>query len=83
MGANHQPRTTIGGIGDLIRGARSDRGWTQADLADHADLSRPTIARIERGDDVSTATLAKVAAALGLKVSVAPENESVAPSGNA
>lgn len=34
-------------------------------IGEHAGLSRPTIARIERGDDVSTTTLAKVAASLG------------------
>ncbi|WP_304560376.1 hypothetical protein [Cryobacterium sp. Hb1] len=33
-------------------------------------VSRPTIARIERGDDVSTATLAKVTTALGLVISI-------------
>lgn len=42
--------------------------WTQREVAERAGVSRPTVARIERGDDVSTATLAKVAAALGLTV---------------
>ena len=72
MAAN-QPSAPIGDIADRIRNARSKRGWTQADLAENSDLSRPTIARVERGDDVSTATLAKVAAALGLRISVTEE----------
>ncbi len=60
-------------IGEQIRRGRVDHGWTQADLAEHAGLSRPTIARIERGDDVSTATLAKAAVSLGLTLTVAPD----------
>lgn len=51
-----------------IHDARVERGWTQEVLAKHAGVSRPTVARVERGDDVSTATLAKVADALGLKL---------------
>ena len=41
-----------------------------AALAAQAGLSRPSIARIERGDDVSTATLSKVAVVLGLTIRV-------------
>ncbi|QDE36452.1 helix-turn-helix transcriptional regulator [Microbacterium foliorum] len=44
--------------------------WIQRELAKRADASRPTVARIERGDDVSTAPLAKVAAVLGLAVAL-------------
>lgn len=53
-------------LGQKIRDARRHRGWSQTDLADAADVSRPTVARVERGDDVSTATLGKLAEALGL-----------------
>lgn len=38
----------------------------QADGATHAGVSRPTVARIEAGQDVSTHSLAKVAGKLGL-----------------
>lgn len=55
-------------MAEKIHNARVGRDWTQRQLALSAGLSRPTVARIERGDDVSTATLAKVAGALGLKV---------------
>ena len=55
-------------FGAIIRDARTKRGWSQTELGDEAGLSRPTIARIEAGSDVSTATIAKVAQALGLKL---------------
>lgn len=56
-------------IGLTTKAARVERAWSQSELADHACVSRPSIARIEGGDDVSTATLAKVAHALGLQTS--------------
>lgn len=62
-------------LGARIRLARKAQGWTQTQLADAAGVSRPSVARIETGDDVSTATLAKVAGALRLEfyVSHLPE----------
>jgi transcriptional regulator with XRE-family HTH domain len=33
----------------IVRQAREDRGWTQEDLADAADISRPTVQRYENG----------------------------------
>lgn len=63
-------------FGPRIRDARDALGWSQEELADHAGVSRPTIARIERGDDVSTATLVKVSAALGLTVEITGTNQS-------
>lgn len=62
------------GFGMVIQSARLERGWSQTELGDRAGVSRPTIARIERGNDVSTATLAKVAAALGLSVELERED---------
>lgn len=56
------------GFGDVIRDARKRQGWTQAELGEKSGLSRPTIARIEANNDVTTATIAKVAQALGLKL---------------
>lgn len=53
-----------------IRETRVARGWSQEDLAEEAGLSRPSIARIERGDDVSTATLFKIAIVLGLTIKI-------------
>ena len=68
MYAGQASDAPMGAISDRIQEARAAHGWTQAVLAEQAGVSRPTVARIERGDDVSTATLAKVAAALGLTV---------------
>jgi transcriptional regulator with XRE-family HTH domain len=53
-------------FGEVIREARKKRGWSQEDLAQAAGLSRPTIARVESDNDVSTATIGKIAQALGL-----------------
>ncbi|GAB3754352.1 hypothetical protein GCM10027591_03160 [Zhihengliuella somnathii] len=63
------------GFGNRIRQARDVRGWSQETLAARADVSRPTVARIERGDDVSTATLVKVTSVLGLAVEVSELGE--------
>lgn len=55
-------------IAQRVREARYAAGWSQNELADRADVSRPSVARLERGDDVSTATLSKIAATLGLSL---------------
>ena len=60
--------TTMSEIADKVHEVRVSLDWTQQKLAERAGVSRPSVARIERGDDVSTATLEKVAAALGLRV---------------
>lgn len=62
------PGTTMSEIAGKVHETRVSLDWTQQDLAERAGVSRPSVARIERGDDVSTATLEKVAAALGLRV---------------
>lgn len=56
------------GFGDVIREARKKQGWSQGELGEKAGVSRPTIARVEANNDVTTATIAKVAQALGLKL---------------
>ena len=71
-----KPLEPMQGIAEHVRAARDNLDWTQAELAAQAGLSRPTIARIERGDDVSTATLIKVATTLGLTLMVLPERTS-------
>ncbi len=66
---------TAAAFGTAVRAARKELGWSQTELARHAGVSRPTIARIERGKDGHTTVLDKVAAALGLSVSIQPEQE--------
>lgn len=60
-------------LGGQIKDARNQQGLTQTELAAKAGVSRPTVARVESGDDVSTATLEKVAAALGLAIELREE----------
>ncbi|QGP90568.1 helix-turn-helix domain-containing protein (plasmid) [Gordonia sp. 135] len=55
-------------FGGVIREARKKQGWSQGELGEKAGVSRPTIARVEANYDVTTATIAKVARALGLKL---------------
>jgi len=56
------------GFGDTVREARKNQGWSQGELAEKAGVSRPTVARVEANSDVTTATIMKVAEALGLKL---------------
>lgn len=56
------------GFGDVIREARKKHGWSQTELGEKSGVSRPTIARVEANSDVTTATIAKIAQALGLKL---------------
>jgi transcriptional regulator with XRE-family HTH domain len=52
------------GVGQDVRDARRALGWSQMELATRAQVSRPTIARVETGANISTGTLDKVAQAL-------------------
>jgi transcriptional regulator with XRE-family HTH domain len=52
--------------GTLVIRLRRERGWSRGRLAQAAGVSHHTVAKIERGDAVFPATLAEVAAALGL-----------------
>jgi transcriptional regulator with XRE-family HTH domain len=56
------------GFGDVVREARKKQGWSQAELGEKAGVSRPTVARVEANNDVTTATIAKLAQVLGLKL---------------
>lgn len=53
-------------FGVAIRQARKKLGWSQEQLAQKAGVSRPTVARVETGNDVTTTTIIKLARALGL-----------------
>jgi transcriptional regulator with XRE-family HTH domain len=63
MSAEDQRRPSFG---EIIREARKKRGWSQEELGQKSGLSRPTIARVEADNDVTTATISKIAQALGL-----------------
>ena len=52
-------------IGERVRTIRSERKWTQSELADRAGLGLTTIGKLERGDHESKlATLMKTIDAL-------------------
>jgi transcriptional regulator with XRE-family HTH domain len=56
-------------IGHNIRRLREQKGWNQTELGFHADASPSIISLIENGKrNPSTATLAKIAGALGVEV---------------
>ncbi len=52
-----------------LKERRAERGWTQADLAERAGVSRKTINTVENGVFTPSTVLAlRLAAAFGLKV---------------
>lgn len=66
-----------------IYALRDHRGWTQADLANQADMAQPRIAKLESScDGVTTATLKRIAAAfdVSLEIRFVPFSQSVAES---
>ncbi|MDB4942129.1 MAG: hypothetical protein JWP97_1663 [Labilithrix sp.] len=59
------------GVGDAIRRARQERGWTQAYLAEMARLSPNYIARLERGELGPSLFVAnRIIEALGIDLAV-------------
>jgi ribosome-binding protein aMBF1 (putative translation factor) len=64
----------IAAIGVIIRKARKAKRWTQKDLSANAKISQQMISYIEKGhSNFSIDTLAKIAAALDLKISIGQE----------
>lgn len=54
-------KTRLKALGELIRVARRNRGFTQAELAERTGTSRPTINRLESGNpNVSWGTVMTV-----------------------
>jgi transcriptional regulator with XRE-family HTH domain len=49
-GAQEEHRSFNVMVGDAIRRARQEHGWTQASLAEQAGLSPNYVARLERGE---------------------------------
>jgi transcriptional regulator with XRE-family HTH domain len=54
------------GIGEQVKAARKGRGWSQEELAERLDVSRPYISKVESGASVSLDVLRKLTAVLGL-----------------
>lgn len=57
-------------LGTAIRRLRRERGWTQAQLAEFASVSRPTIIRLERGEPVRLDSALQVIGFLGARLRV-------------
>jgi transcriptional regulator with XRE-family HTH domain len=56
-------------LGEAIRAARKEAGFSQETLAEKADLSTVFISRVERGkESPSVDNLVKIAKALGVRV---------------
>jgi len=54
-------------VGRRIRVLRTQKGWTQIMLADHAELTREHLSELEAGNKVaSLRTLHRIAKALGI-----------------
>lgn len=70
--------TTVDEVAGAVRRARKDRGWTQAQLAAQAHVSRDLINRLERGSGrVEVAKVLDVLAALGLATVIEPRRSPV------
>ncbi len=71
----------MSGIGREVKRLREGRGWSQAELAVYAGSSQPTVNQIETGKrNPSTATLEKLAEALGVEVgSLFPKGQAPLP----
>jgi ribosome-binding protein aMBF1 (putative translation factor) len=79
----HQAFNTV--VGEGIRKARQEHGWTQAHLADQARLSPNYIARLERGElgpSLFVANRICEALAIPLEELVAPLSSSSSSSGS-
>ncbi len=56
-------------IGRRIRVLRTERGWTQAMLADHVELTREHLSELEGGKkEMCVRTLARIAEALEIRL---------------
>jgi len=56
-------------FGSRIRQLRTEKGWSQEELADHASLHRTYIGSVERGEqNISLANIEKLAVTLGVSL---------------
>jgi DNA-binding MarR family transcriptional regulator len=57
----------------LLKARRAALGWSQRELAQRAGVHQPQVAKAERGDDLQLSVLARIAAPLGLRPSLADQ----------
>lgn len=63
-------------LGAAVGRTRTARGWSQERLASIAGVGRQTVIRLERGEEITTAKLKSIAAALELQVVLRPHRQS-------
>ena len=63
------------GFGKTVQTARLERGWSQTQLAEQAGISRPTISRIELGEEPSMRTARRLVNALDLTIELVPGSD--------
>ncbi len=68
-GVSRQGRLVTWQVRSTVRYLRTEKGWTQAQLAEHADLGTKVIHSIEKGNSLDSRNLAKVAEAFDLPLS--------------
>lgn len=67
--------TVVAGLmQDILRQAR-DRGWSQGELAERASVPGSSISRIKRTGRADIATLARLAGAVGLRLTLVPDSD--------
>jgi transcriptional regulator with XRE-family HTH domain len=58
-------------LGEAVRARREELGWSQRQLAEHAAMTQPGVARFEAGGTTPTIpVLERLADALGLRLTV-------------
>lgn len=62
-------------VASAVRAARAHRNLTQAQVAEAARTSEPTVGAIEAGRDTKVSVLLRVCAALGLRPRLALEED--------
>ena len=67
--------TVVAGLmQDILRQAH-DRGWSQGELAERASVPDSSISRIKRTGRADLATLARLAGAVGLRLTLVPDSD--------
>jgi transcriptional regulator with XRE-family HTH domain len=67
--ASRRTRAAVGILGESIRAARLQRGWSVVALAERVGVSAPTITKVERGDpSVAIGTVFEAAHLVGVEL---------------
>ena len=64
-----QPRRVLAAFGAAVRRLRSERGWSQEELADRVGIDRTYMGGVERGErNLGLVNIARIAAALEISL---------------